>query len=183
MVNGTPASCSCVESLWSVCFVWHYISSILNLFSNVLSFLLMLFMVDEIFVIMTNASVFLLFYFFTSIKIKNILNLLLNVEFLFNLSYFIVFIFFCIFSALTFMAAHTRTHTNTHTQSNLIGNLFIFFNCDAQHTQVVWTYGGGKGGRKQKRRSFCICMHLWKQFSPYNQFVLKCSGLKCTKTT
>lgn len=49
----------------------------------------MLFMVDEIFVIMTNASVFLLFYFFTSIKIKNILNLLLNVEFLFNLSYFI----------------------------------------------------------------------------------------------
>lgn len=50
----------------------------------------MLFMVDEIFVIMTNASVFILFYFFTSIKIKNILNLLLNVEFLFNLSYFIV---------------------------------------------------------------------------------------------
>lgn len=94
-------------------------------------------MVDEIFVIMTNASVFLLFYFFTSIKIKNILNLLLNVEFLFNLSYFIVFFFFSIFSALTFMAAHTRTHTNTHTQSNLIGNLFIYFNCDAQHTQVV----------------------------------------------
>lgn len=32
-----------------------------------------------------------------------------------------------------------------------------------------------------EKRSLCICIHLWQQFSRYTQFVLKCSGLKYSK--
>lgn len=101
------------------------------------------------------------FRFFTSIKIKNILNLLLNVEFLFNLRLFYCIFFFSIFNALTFMAAHTRTHTNTHTQSNLIGNLFIYFFNSMPSTLKSSEHMAGErdGGNKKGDHFVFACIY------------------------